>query len=207
MGAWFAMRTRNDDLNKTRSAIILSAAGDCFVRNGFHSTSMKDICSAAGMSPGTLYHYFRSKADIIAGIVEGERAATQLILSRLTDAPDFMQALFMALDTLAGSITERDLILHAEVSAEVLRRPELRVRARAADDEARDWLAAAIAEAQARGELARVLGGHEAAVCVLALIDGMLWRATLHEASDLGERLESLKQALTRLLAEGQVPR
>ena len=53
---------------------ILEAAQRCFVRSGFHQTSMQEICAEAGMSAGNLYRYFPSKEAIIAGIAERDRA-------------------------------------------------------------------------------------------------------------------------------------
>ena len=50
---------------KTR---ILDAAERCFVRSGFHRTTMQDVAAEASMSPGNLYRYFASKDAIIIGI-------------------------------------------------------------------------------------------------------------------------------------------
>src|SRR5438093_13661882 len=47
---------------------ILAAAAACFSRNGFHQTSMQDICAEADVSPGAFYRYFRSKEEIIGAI-------------------------------------------------------------------------------------------------------------------------------------------
>src|SRR5918995_1872307 len=58
-----------------RRAEILEAAQRCFVRAGFHQTSMQEICAEAGMSAGNLYRYFPSKEALIAGIAERDRAA------------------------------------------------------------------------------------------------------------------------------------
>ena len=44
-----------------RRARILDAAERCFVRSGFHRTTMQDVAAEAGMSPGNLYRYFASK--------------------------------------------------------------------------------------------------------------------------------------------------
>ena len=68
------MRRPNAQAQSDRRAEILAAAQRCFVRSGFHQTSMQEICAQAGMSPGNLYRYFRSKEDIIAGIAERDRA-------------------------------------------------------------------------------------------------------------------------------------
>lgn len=45
---------------------ILEAARTCFSRQGFHQTSMQEICKEAGLSPGAVYGYFPSKDHIIA---------------------------------------------------------------------------------------------------------------------------------------------
>src|SRR3954451_11812525 len=70
------MRRANVQLQADRRDEILVAAQSCFARSGFHQTSMQEICSEAGMSPGNLYRYFRSKEDIIAAIAERDRAET-----------------------------------------------------------------------------------------------------------------------------------
>jgi TetR/AcrR family transcriptional regulator, repressor for uid operon len=63
---------------------ILSAAQRCFVRSGFHQTSMQEICAEAGMSPGNLYRYFPSKEALIAGIAERDRAEVGRDFARRT---------------------------------------------------------------------------------------------------------------------------
>ena len=49
---------------------ILSAARRCFLRNGFHATSMQDLFAEAGLSSGAVYGYFASKDDVIIAIAE-----------------------------------------------------------------------------------------------------------------------------------------
>lgn len=49
---------------------ILSAARRCFLRDGFHATSMQDLFTEAGLSSGAVYRYFASKDDMIIAIAE-----------------------------------------------------------------------------------------------------------------------------------------
>jgi len=44
---------------------------------GFQNVTLNDICAAAGVAPGTFYHYFKSTNDIIKEIlrIEGEELA------------------------------------------------------------------------------------------------------------------------------------
>ena len=49
---------------------ILAAARRCFLRDGFHSTSMQDLFAEAGLSSGAVYSYFASKDDVIVAVAE-----------------------------------------------------------------------------------------------------------------------------------------
>lgn len=48
---------------------ILSGAAALFARKGFENTSINEIGAACGLAKPTLYHYFRDKDSIYAGIV------------------------------------------------------------------------------------------------------------------------------------------
>lgn len=49
---------------------ILDAARSCFLRDGFHATSMQDVIKEAGLSVGAVYRYFPSKQALIRAIAE-----------------------------------------------------------------------------------------------------------------------------------------
>jgi AcrR family transcriptional regulator len=53
---------------RTRAA-LLDAAGRVFTEQGYAATSVGDIASAAGVSLGAYYQYFRDRADILATLV------------------------------------------------------------------------------------------------------------------------------------------
>ena len=53
----------------TRQAII-DAAWACFRKVGLRQTTIVDISQEAGVSRGTVYQYFRDKADIVEAIAE-----------------------------------------------------------------------------------------------------------------------------------------
>jgi AcrR family transcriptional regulator len=55
-----ATRTRNQ---------LLQAAYDTFAANGYQGTSVADIASAASVSLGTYYQYFRDRNDIMSTLV------------------------------------------------------------------------------------------------------------------------------------------
>ena len=51
-----------------RRAHIMAAARRCFVREGFHASSMQELVGEAGMSSGAVYRYFASKDAVIEAI-------------------------------------------------------------------------------------------------------------------------------------------
>lgn len=196
------MRTRNQPLNEARRQAILDAATECFVRRGFHASSMKDISTEAGMSPGTVYHYFASKADIVAGIIDRENDATADLLGTVGAHADVLAGLFAVLDRIAGQVTERDLVLHAEVAAEVLRHAPLRERARRNDAATSEALAERLRRARSAGQLPADLDCRGTAMAIGTMIDGLLWRATLHGPDVIAAELPALRHAFARLLAK-----
>ncbi|MCA0417547.1 MAG: TetR/AcrR family transcriptional regulator [Proteobacteria bacterium] len=194
------MRSRDAALNSDRREAILRAAGSCFVRDGFSATSMKTICADAEMSPGTLYHYFSSKAEIVAAIIARESARTTELFDVLESADDVFASLFDVIDIIALGITDAELVLHAEIAAVVLRDPILREQARMADEAAIMGLAGRFARAQAEGQIDGRLKPIAVATLVSAQIDGLIWRASLHNRTALVELLPALKQAVARIL-------
>ena len=48
--------------------IILDAAVRVFARKGYHSSRVGDIAEEAGVAHGLLYHYFRSKEELLETI-------------------------------------------------------------------------------------------------------------------------------------------
>jgi AcrR family transcriptional regulator len=49
---------------------IVSAARRCFMRRGFHATSMQDLFQEAGLSSGAFYLHFDRKEDLVVAIAE-----------------------------------------------------------------------------------------------------------------------------------------
>ena len=45
--------------------VILDAAIHVFARRGFHSCRVSDVADEAGVAYGLVYHYFRSKEEIL----------------------------------------------------------------------------------------------------------------------------------------------
>ncbi len=55
--------------NETRRSQILDAAINVLLKKGFSSSSMNDFIRASGLSKGGVYHHFKSKEDLLMGVV------------------------------------------------------------------------------------------------------------------------------------------
>ena len=68
-----------------REAEILAAAARMFREKGYHGTSVRDIAESVGLLKGSLYHYIRSKEELLARLFEGALAETLGELERIAD--------------------------------------------------------------------------------------------------------------------------
>src|SRR5438309_10599210 len=62
--------------DSTREGEILTAAARIFREKGYHGTSVQDIAEAVGLLKGSLYHYIRSKEQLLARLFEGSLGGT-----------------------------------------------------------------------------------------------------------------------------------
>src|SRR5690242_15007919 len=83
---------------EARRQQIIDAAYRCFARKGFHQTTMRDIYEEAGLSPGAVYHYFSSKADIIEASFRFDYERSTDLFSAALASSDSITALEQLLD-------------------------------------------------------------------------------------------------------------
>jgi|SRR5262245_11546197 len=59
--------TASGEPSSNKREAVLAAAVRCFAAHGLAGTGMRDIARSAGLTEGTLYHYFPSKDALIEG--------------------------------------------------------------------------------------------------------------------------------------------
>ena len=82
------MRKADPELQSRRRTEIIAAAETCFLKRGFHQSSMKNIADAAGVSMGLLYRYFANKEAIIEAAAAQDQAETIAAISALPHMGD-----------------------------------------------------------------------------------------------------------------------
>ncbi|NCA70278.1 MAG: TetR/AcrR family transcriptional regulator [Sphingobacteriia bacterium] len=178
---------------------ILQAAATCFVREGFHGTSMAKISKAAGMSPGHIYHFFESKESIIAALVELQLERSLEIVHQIESADDLHRAMIERVEAGLDERTDLDTAaLALEILAEAARNPAVAAIVRAADRSKRERLG----ELHAAARRARGLDPTAETVVtevVMALFEGLSARAISHPELDKNALLPLLQRVLRAL--------
>jgi AcrR family transcriptional regulator len=189
---------------EARRRQILDAARRCFVRNGFHATSMQDILGEADLSAGALYRYFKSKDEIIAAIgfanVAAFTAAVEQVL-QVDDPPSLDEALGLLLDALERLDEEQD---HAKITlqawSEALRSPALAARVEAGWADLTRSLAGLVQTYQERGDISSDVSPDHVARVLVGLLHGFVVRRAV-----LGQNnAEGFRSGLRALAVSGR---
>lgn len=166
---------------------ILDAAATCFARRGFHQTTMQDICDQAELSPGAVYRYFRSKAEIIQAMcARGHSEDVETIRAAMTQGgtlavfDELIRSFFSELDDNEVCALTIELLAEARKDEFVL--DSIRSGWRVI----REPLAEIIREAQTNGEIDATLDPDAVARVMMALYQGLLHQKLVEPEAPVG---------------------
>ncbi|MFZ3005475.1 MAG: TetR/AcrR family transcriptional regulator [Phenylobacterium sp.] len=189
---------------------IVAAAFEVFAEKGFAAARLDDIAARAGVSKGAIYLYFATKEDIFQAVVEQSVAPNLHNLAALAAAnpqnfPDLIRAFAKAMAHVASSTPLGGIL--KMVIGEARNFPEL---ARVWHDRlifpALDALSAAIAAAQARGEIRPGDPRHYAVSLISPMLVGVIWRETFTPIGAEPFDLPALMEQHVETLLRGMVP-
>lgn len=195
-------RKKNEALHTIRQQQILDAAKSCFVRHGFHATSMRQILDAAGISAGGAYNYFASKDDIILGLVAEERAEIEGLAERLQKQKNPLLGIAQLVHDAIAYTTGDKAILATEIYAESLRNPAVGEMEKANMEIMKEALLKAVATGLKEGVIASGHGGSGIVEWLLALIEGYIGRVARYPKLDSGSAARMAKKTVLQLLGE-----
>jgi TetR/AcrR family transcriptional regulator, repressor for uid operon len=182
---------------------ILKAAEGCFRRDGFRGASIGDICAAARMSPGHLYHYFGSKEAIIEALFELRLEREAAIVGELTLTPnaDLITAICGWLDRRLKDVRGHGSSLGLEMRAESARNPTIGKIASCADRGTRELLSRVIRDGQERGQVDPGLDPDTVAAIVHSIIFGLNRLGAIRDSTfDVKAASDMLKLLIERFL-------
>lgn len=163
---------------------IVIAAMELFWLKGFASTSIADILSRSQANSGSLYHFFPSKTDVLAGVLEAYRdGIEEMLLSPAWDkVDDPIEKIFALLDRYRWSIVETDCTYGCPIGslALELHEPEPKIRELLAANFVR-WTTAVAACITAAGDrLPPDTNAMALAEFVLTTMEGGVMQARTH---------------------------
>ena len=101
-----------------RRGEIVAAARELFQKKDYERTTMQDVMDTLGIAKGTIYHYFKSKEDLLEAVVENT------VDEYITGMQELLnEAEGGALDRMQILITSGDLVEVHEEIYEHLHRP------------------------------------------------------------------------------------
>lgn len=142
---------------KTRTDIV-TCAKQLFYERGYGGTSFSDIVDASGLYRGNIYHYFKTKDEILQAVIEQHLANFRGLLAQWdNEITDPKLRLLAFIRMIVGR--QNDLVkygcpigtLNTELGKN---RRDLQQAARAMFDLFRDWLTARFVELGCRDEAA-----------------------------------------------------
>jgi TetR/AcrR family fatty acid metabolism transcriptional regulator len=201
------MASKAPPIDKRRQ--ILDAAIRVFARQGFHSTRVADIADEAGVAYGLVYHYFKSKEEVLnqlfserwslllAAIEEADRSAgltprakLEAVAGFIVDSyrhdPELMKVIIVEVTRAANSFGRTHL-------------PEIR--------RAYDSIAKIVADGQRSGAFRRDIDPIFASMSFYGAIEQQLsgWIFELIPATDAD--FEQAKTLVTATICDGLEPR
>ncbi len=165
---------------------ILDAAGACFCRDGFHQTTMQDICQCAELSPGALYRYFPSKEEIIRAI--GEEACDrdlEHIEAIKAEGDDAFQVMENLAREFFSRIDHPNLGLDIELWAEARRNPQVKATWQRGHQAIIDSFSDFARTAQARGQISPQLDPEAIARVFASLFQGLVLQKAFADDIDV----------------------
>ena len=169
--------------------LILDAAVRVFARQGFHSTRVSDIADEAGVAYGLVYHYFKSKDEVLNELFK-ERWS--LLLAAIDETDTSSSTPREKLDAIAGFVLEsyaHDPDLMKVIIVEVTRAANTFGATHLGDiRKAYQRIADIVQVAQTEGSFRSVVSAEFAAMAFYGAIEQVLtsWIFGLLEESDEG---------------------
>lgn len=200
------MRTVDPEKHQARRTHIIGSAVVLFASKGFAETTTADICQAAGISTGSLFHYFPSKQAVFYGIWELDRTEWDEVFAAAEADPDPWAALMAIVDKLASDAAEPIMAgLLVEVIAQAHRDPEFAAGLAENDRRQISDIARLIRRLREAGLADPGLPDEEAARWVLTMTDSFLGRGYPEPDRNIDAAVATAKAMIARVLRHAEI--
>ena len=197
------MSTRRDGAADKRR-VILDAAITVFARSGFHRCRVSDIAREANVAYGLVYHYFRSKDEVLDTLFT-ERWS--LLLEAISQADRSDVPVRDRLRAIADFIIEsyrNDPDLMKVIIVEVTRAANTFGRAHLGEiRQAYDGISGIVARGQEEGTFRSDISAEFATLCFYGAIEQLLTAWIFGELPRSDEEFEQAKHVIVETICDG----
>ncbi len=193
------MRTVDPVKHAEKKRHITETAAGLFAQKGFDRTTVADICRAADISTGSLFHYFPTKRAIFRAIFEQDAEDNAELFARARELSPW-DGVLMVVDHLSLPALDRSVAgLVLEVVTQASRDPELWELVARNEQVVRDELAALLQQAHDAGQIRLPVSALTAATWAQGLVDGLFGRL-VDPDFDAPEQVTTLRLILSRFV-------
>jgi AcrR family transcriptional regulator len=162
-----------------RRDFILQAASRCFARDGFHQTTIADVIRESGLSNGSVYLYFKTKAELLSSVITRTVEGMAHLFRDLTrDCDDPAEAVVMsirAMSELMNDPEKSDVVrLFPQIFSELGRNDALRERTAPLFGQITDHFEALVRTAKQKGTIDESLPDRGTANLMVSLFEGYI---------------------------------
>jgi TetR/AcrR family fatty acid metabolism transcriptional regulator len=190
------------DRQADRRRQILEAAVKVFARKGFHASRVGDVAEEAGIAYGLVYHYFKSKEDVLETIF---RTTWTEMLARVREVEEAGVPASESVRQVTALLLRtwrRDPDLVRVLVREVTRSPHVQQEVEEITH-AMDALERIVRRGQESGEFRQELDPRLAAVVFYGVLDEVLTSWVLGQLPDRDEDIASAERNVVQLLVDG----
>lgn len=83
----FSLAPEESDPRAAKRRRILKAATELFIQHGYRKTSVDEVARESGVAKGTVYLYFKTKADLLAQAIVEEKKRFIIRIKPVLEAP------------------------------------------------------------------------------------------------------------------------
>jgi TetR/AcrR family transcriptional regulator, fatty acid metabolism regulator protein len=191
--------------HEDKRRLILAAAVRVFARKGFHAARVGDIAEEAGVAHGLLYHYFRSKDEVLDCIFRETWADIVAAVRMVEETDEPARERLAGIAKILLRAWRRDPDLVRVVVREIVRSPD--VRRRVGDlRQAFSAIERIVGRGQETGEFRADVDPKLASFVFYGALDEILTGWVLETLEDGDEQIARAEQTVVELVCGGLAP-
>jgi AcrR family transcriptional regulator len=185
--------------------LILAAAVRVFARKGYHTCRVGDIAEEAGVAHGLLYHYFRSKEDVLDCVFRETWLDVVGAANRVEETDEPARERLTGIAKILLRAWKRDPELVTVVIREGLRSPDLQRRV-AEIRQAFEAIERIIVRGQREGEFRDDVDARLASVVFYGALEEILTGWVLGTLPDGEEQIAAAERTVVEIVCGGLAP-